>query len=92
MKRHTILRIGKSRDRNERWAEKRQLAQTAADLVAQQTPRGVAYRMAIIASYTAKEAGYITKMIRDGDWRSILEDEQYIMPKVDKLAALLAAA
>ena len=81
----------KEPNRNERWADKRQLAQTAADLVAQQTPRGVAYRMAIIAGYTAKEAGYIAKLMRDGDWRKILE-EKYTMPRVDKLAALLVAA
>lgn len=78
-------------ERNEAWADKRQLAQTAADMAAQNVAGRVAYRMATIAGYTAKEAGYIAKLIRDGDWRAILE-EKHVMPKPDRLAALLAAA
>jgi hypothetical protein len=78
-------------ERNEAWASKRQLAQTAADLAAQDIKGRVAYRMATIAGYTSKEAGYIAKLIRDGDWRAILE-EKHTMPKADRLAALLAAA
>jgi hypothetical protein len=78
-------------ERKEAWASKRQLAQTAADLAAQAIVGKQAYRMATIAGYTAKEAGYIAKLIRDGDWRAILE-EKHVMPKPDRLAALLAAA
>jgi hypothetical protein len=59
-------------ERNERWADKRQLAQTAADLAAQNVIGREAYHMAVIAGYTAKEAGYIAKLIRTGDWRAIL--------------------
>jgi hypothetical protein len=77
-------------ERNERWADKRQLAQTAADLAAQGVIGREAYYMATYAGYTGKEAGYIAKMIRDGDWRPILEDK-HTMPKADRLAALLAA-
>ena len=78
-------------ERNEAWASKRQLAQCAADLAAQDIKGRVAYRMATIAGYTARESGHIAKMIRTGDWRAMLE-EKHVMPKVDRLAALLAAA
>ena len=78
-------------ERNERWADKRQLAQTASDLAAQNVIGREAYHMAAVAGYTGKESGYIAKMIRTGEWRAILEDK-HIMPKVDRLAALLAAA
>ncbi len=73
-------------ERNEAWASKRQLAQAAADMAAQNVAGRVAYRMATIAGYTAKEAGYIAKLIRDGDWRANLE-EKHVMPKPDRLAA-----
>ncbi len=78
-------------ERNEAWASKRQLAQAAADMAAQDIKGRVAYRVATIAGYTAKESGYIAKLIRDGDWRAILE-EKHVMLKPDRLAALLAAA
>ncbi len=78
-------------ERNEKWAPRKQLAQTASDLAGQNVVPKEAYRMAVFAGYTGKEAGYIAKMIRDGDWRPILEDN-HVMKKTDKLAALLVAA
>ncbi len=78
-------------ERKEGWADKRQLAQIAADLAAQNVIGREAYHMATYAGYTAKEAGYVAKMIRTGEWRPLLESSP-IMPKADRLAALLMAA
>ncbi len=55
-------------ERVEPWADKRQLAQTAKDLAAQGVVSKEVYRMATYAGYTGKEAAYVAKMVRDGDW------------------------
>lgn len=60
-------------DRIGNWAPKVQLAQTAQALDDQGVVGQQAYRMAAIAGYTSKEAGYIAKLIRTGNWRSLLE-------------------
>ncbi len=73
------------------WSPKAQLAETARDLALQNIVPREAYRMALFAGYSPGEAAYIAKMVKTGTWRAILE-EKSIMPKVDRLAALLAAA
>ncbi len=78
-------------ERIEKWAPKKQLAQTASDLARQNVVPKEAYGMCVFAGFTGKEAGYIAKLVRDGDWRAILE-EKHCTPPTDRLAALLESA
>lgn len=56
--------------RNEQWATRQSLYEVACQMDDQGITGKDKYRMAIWAGFTCKEAAYIAKLVRTGEWRT----------------------